>query len=128
MILAAVLGALAVVAIVGAALTRSVVLHVRHLGLAEQRQQALWLAESAMQRGRHGLAASREYRGEEWRVTPQLLGAGRAGAATIRVELTDEPESGAWIRVEARYPDDPVQRFVHNCELFVPLPSQGASP
>ena len=128
MILAAVLATLAVVALLGAALTRSLVLQVRHMGLSEQRQQALWLAESAMQRGLHSLAASREYQGEAWNVAPDLLGAGRSGSATIQVELTTEPESGAWIRVEVRYPDDPLQRFVYNRELFVPFTSPGASP
>lgn len=128
MILAIVLAALAVVALLGAALTRSLVLHVRHIGLSEQRQQALWLAESALERGLHRLAASGDYQGEDWSVAADQLGAGQAGAATIQVELTTEPASGAWIRVEARYPDDPVQRFVFNRELFVPFTSPGASP
>jgi len=49
-ILAAVLLSLMVVLLVGAELTRAIVQHRRQGRLAEDRQQAFWIAESALQR------------------------------------------------------------------------------
>jgi len=118
-ILAAVLLSLLVVMLVGAELTEAIVQHHRQSRLAEDRQQAFWIAESAVQRAVHALTRSADYKGETWRVPAEVLGSGRAGVATIKIE----PAAGASVRrriaVQAYYPDDPVQRTLYERELIV---------
>ncbi len=118
-ILAAVLLSLLVVMLVGAELTEAIVQHHRQSRLAEDRQQAFWIAESALQRAAHALARSPDYKGETWRVPAEVLGSGRAGVATITVEPAAGPASRRRIAVQAYYPDDPVQRTLYERELIV---------
>jgi Tfp pilus assembly protein PilX len=121
-VLAAVLITLLVVMMVGAALTKALVAHHRQSRLAEQRQQAFWLAESAVQRAVHALAKSPDYSGETWRVAADVLASGSAGVVTIKVESLTEPQAGRRIHVEASYPDDSAHRSFCQRELFVPVP------
>ena len=127
-ILAAVLACLVVAALLAAALVQILVIQARQTRVAEDRAQSFWLAESALQRGLRSIARSPDYRGETWTVPAESLGSESAGVAVIRVEPVNEPQLGAWVRVEARYPDHPLRRIVQTRELFVPNPSQGASP
>ena len=85
-VLAAVLLSLLIVLLVGAELTKAIAQQRRQSRLAEDRQQAFWIAESAVQRAVHALAKSPDYRGETWQVSGEVLGTGRAGVATIKVE------------------------------------------
>jgi Tfp pilus assembly protein PilV len=126
LVLAAVLVTLLVVMMVGAALTKALVAHHRQSRLAEQRQQAFWLAESALQRAVHALAKSPDYSGETWRVAADVLGGGGGGVAAIKVESIAEPQAGRRIRVEAYFPDEPVQRSLYQRELFVPVASSAS--
>jgi type II secretory pathway pseudopilin PulG len=123
MMTVAVLVTLLVAALLAAAFIQSLVGHLRQVRIAEQQQQSFWLAESAMQRALQRLATDADYRGETWNVSPELLGGPDAGLAVIRIEPTTSPQPGTWIRVEARYPDDPVHRITHNRERFVPSAS-----
>ena len=118
-ILAAVLVSLLVVMMLGAALTKAVLLYHRQSRVAEQRQQSFWLAESAVQRAIHALGKSPDYKGETWKVPAEILGAGRSGVVTIRVEKTAEPRAGRRIHVEAQYPEDTVQRILFEREVVI---------
>jgi Tfp pilus assembly protein PilV len=120
-VLAAVLVSLLVVMMLAAALTKTLVLHRQEIRSSEQRQQSFWLAESALQRARHALSRSSDYRGETWHVAADVLGGGRAGVAVIRVESVDEPAAGLRVRVEASYPEDSIQRILHERELILNL-------
>jgi len=127
-ILAVVLIGLLVVMLVGAELTRAIVLHHRQMRVSESRQQSFWLAESAVQRAALALGKSPDYKGETWRVPAEVLGAGSPGVAIIQVEPASEPETGRLIRVQAYYPDGASHRILHERELLVNLPSPGGSP
>ncbi len=118
-ILAAVLLSLLVVMLVGAELTEAIVQHHRQSRLAEDRQQAFWIAESAVQRAVYAVAKSPDYKGETWRVPAEVLGSGRAGVATIKVEPAEGDAARRRIAVQAYYPDDPVQRTMYERELIV---------
>lgn len=128
-ILAAVLISLFVVMLVGAELTRTIMIQHRQAHLFESRQQSFWLAESALQRAAHALANSSEnYAGETWRVSAEVLGAGSPGVAIIQVESAADPEAGRVIRVQAYYPEDGTHRILHERELSVNPSSPGGSP
>ncbi|MBL7038100.1 MAG: hypothetical protein ISR77_05690 [Pirellulaceae bacterium] len=127
-ILAAVLIGLLVVMLVGAELTRAIVLHHRQMRVSESRQQSFWLAESAVQRAARALDKSPDYEGETWRVPAEVLGAGSPGVAIIQVEPASDSETGRLIRVQAYYPDETSHRILHERELLVNLPSPGGSP
>lgn len=120
-ILAAVLIGLLVVVLVGGELTRALVIHHKQSRVLEDRQQSFWLAESALQRATYALASSPDYQGETWRVPADVLGAGRAGVATIQVESVSDPEPGRRIHVEAYYPEDTMHRILCQRKLFVNL-------
>ena len=118
-ILAAVLLSLLVVLLVGAELTRAIVQHRRQGRPAEDRQQAFWIAESALQRAVHSLANSPDYHGETWPVSGEVLGTGRAGVATIKVEPATGSAERRRIVVRAYYPEHAVHRTLYERELFV---------
>ncbi len=118
-VLAAVLLSLFVVLLVGAELTRAIVQHRRHSRLAEDRQQAFWIAESAVQRALQTLAKSPDYQGETWQVSGETLGTGRAGVATIKVEAAADPATKRRLVVRAYYPEDEVHRTLYERELIL---------
>jgi hypothetical protein len=127
-ILPCVLAALVVVMLVAAALTEAIVLDRRQGRRCEERQQALWLAESALQRAVHAAAKSPDYRGETWRVPAEVLGGRRPGVAIIRVEPVAAPRPGRRVQVEAYYPEETVDRTLYQREAFVNSPSPGGKP
>ena len=118
-ILAAVLLSLLVVMLLGAELTEAIVQHHRQCRLAEDRQQAFWIAESALQRAVYAVAKSPDYKGETWQVPAEVLGSGRAGVAAIQVEPAEGAAARRRIVVQAYYPDDPMQRTLYERELIV---------
>ena len=120
-ILAAVLIGLLVVVLVGGELTRALVMHHRQTRVLEDGQQSFWLAESALQRAVHALAASADYQGETWRVPADVLGTERAGVATIQVESVSAPAAGRRIYVEAYYPEVTTYRILCQREVFIDL-------
>jgi Tfp pilus assembly protein PilX len=119
LILAAVLLSLLVVTLVGAELTEAIAQHHRQSRLAEDRQQAFWIAESAVQRAVHALAKSPDYQGETWRLSAEDLGSGRAGVATIKVGPAAGSTTQRRIAVQAYFPDDPVYRTLYERELIL---------
>jgi len=129
LIIPIVMVALLLVMLTAATLTRSLALHRRQMRAVEQRQQAFWLAESALQRAIRAAAKSPEYAGETWQVDAATLGAGQAGVAVIRVEPVAEPQAGRRIVVEASYPEASVHRTLIQREWFLgPHANSGVSP
>ncbi len=124
MILPIVLVGLLVVALIGAAMAKTVLLQRRTARQAEQLQQAAWLADSALLRARFRITQDAEYTGETWRIAADETGTGFAGTAVIQVQ----PLAGAkQILIEAAYPAHPVRRVLQHRELHVKLSSPGGS-
>jgi hypothetical protein len=128
MLLAAVLAALMVAMILGAAIAGFVLLESRRTNRAEDRQQAFWIAESAVQRAVHRVARSPEYRGEKWTLPAGGLGAGRAGEATIRIEPLSDSRPGLVVRVEASYPAGTVHRSLFRREVVIVSERKDTTP
>jgi hypothetical protein len=85
----------------------------------EHRQQAFWLAESAVQRARHALAESSDYTGETWQLSADDQGVSQTGRAVITVEAGGDSDTERVIRVAAFWPDDPVHRVLYEREYLV---------
>jgi len=116
MILPIVLIGLLVVALIGTAMMRTVLLQSRSARRAEQVQQAAWLADSALQRAQARLASDADYTGETWNVSADQLQTGFAGVAVIRIESDGGVQR---IVVEAVYPEHPLQRILQRREKQV---------
>lgn len=128
LILAIVLVGLFVAVLMGAAIAQALIANRRYGRLADERQQALWLAESASQRALHKLATEAGYQGETWRLTPEMLTGRAAGVAVIQVETITEPRPGTRVLVETTYPENSLHRTLHRRQLFVDRSSPGDSP
>jgi Tfp pilus assembly protein PilX len=89
----AVLVCLVVAAMIGGALLRTGLVQRRRIQMEERRLQALWLAESGLERAAARLADAHDYRGETWEVPAADLGGPWPGTVTIAVETTDAPPS-----------------------------------
>jgi Tfp pilus assembly protein PilX len=118
-ILAVTLVVLIVVMLFAAGIARALVLQHRQGRGLEQRQQAFWLAESALQRAKVAMATDAAYAGETWNVPASMLGSGESGLAVIRIEKKDTPRPGRVVHVEAYFPDQGVNRFSFERETFV---------
>ena len=119
-VLVAVLVALLVVMLISAAIVRGLAVQHRLARTEQQRTQAFWFAESAVQRARAQLTATPDYRGETWRI--ELPPSGVAlGQARIRVEPIEGQPNQRTITVEARLPDDPINGVLEQRSLVVEL-------
>jgi hypothetical protein len=119
-ILPCVLAALVIAILVGGALLETVLLDHRDSRRSEARQQALWLAESALQRAVQAAVRAPDYRGETWDVPAEVLGAGRSGRAVIRVEPAAAPQRGRRLQVQAYYPEGTADQVLFEREAFIP--------
>jgi hypothetical protein len=106
--------------LVAASLVRTVVLRQQQLRVEQRHAQAIWLAESGVDRAVARSLADADYAGESWEVTLRDAGRDRAAKAEITVEpLADPPRRR--IRVRAFWPaDDPVQGVTHQQEIVIP--------
>jgi hypothetical protein len=120
-VLAAALVCLAVVMIIGASLLRTVLLQQRQLEQEQQQLQALWLAESAVERAAARLRDSPDYRGETWEFASWAPSPGSSGVAVIRIEPLAGDDARRQIVVEARYPQDGPHRVLQYRRIQVPL-------
>ena len=119
-VLAMVLAGLLAVSLLGLALVQTVLLQHRQMQAAGRQQQSFWLAEAGVQRAVQRLAQSADYAGERWIVPAEVLGAEQAGVVTIEVAKIDGSSESRAIRVEARFPDDPIRRTVWRRSLTLP--------
>ena len=116
---------LSVVMLLSATIVRNLVFHQRQTRADQQRLQALWLAESAVDRAYAALRSDPEFTSSVWHV--ELAGAHgtQTGVAEITVELDEGLPRQRRVRVVARWPDDPVYGSVHRKNLIVNLPESG---
>jgi Tfp pilus assembly protein PilX len=84
--------------------------------------QAQWLAESGVERAAAQLAADADYKGETWKISAKDLGGDDAGRVKIDVKPVPEHEKQRLVKVEADYPDDPLDRVQYSKELTLELP------
>ena len=124
MILAVVLVALLIVMLLGAAIANAFLAQRQLARDNQQRQQAFWLAESALHRAAHRLANEPGYEGETWQVSADDLGGTYAGIAIVRVETISEDKPGRRIIVDATYPSGALKESVQHRELFVAPPTE----
>lgn len=106
MALIVVISVFAVAMALGAAWTKSALLRLRRQQLAEQRAQAVWLAEAGVRRGAAQLAADPNFAGEAWLVAAAELSRPADASVEIEIEIErieDAPES-ARITAIAAYP------------------------
>jgi type II secretory pathway component PulK len=123
--LVAVLVCLIVITALGAALLRTIVRRHRQMRQQQTQLQAIWLAQSALDRAVVQLHASPDYTGETWRVAAEQIGGDKTGAATIRIEAVEGQSAQRRVLIEAIYPDDPQYRVRETKELIVTLPDKG---
>ena len=111
---------LAVMVIVGSLVCMLLAEHRRLRGY-DDRLQAMWLAESALQRASAQLARSAEYSGETWSVSAESLGGNRDGSVEILVQsVAGEPDARR-VQVTADYPADPLHRKRYSKEITISL-------
>jgi Tfp pilus assembly protein PilV len=79
--------------------------------------QAQWLVESGMERAAAQLAADANYSGETWNISAKDLGGDDAGIVKIEVKKVPEHDKRRLIKVEAEFPDDPLDRVQYSKEL-----------
>jgi Tfp pilus assembly protein PilX len=118
-VLACVLVCLLVVAAIGASMLRSTLEEHRQGARREHQIQAMWLAESAVQRAAARLAATPDYQGETWSLDAAALGGRWPATAVIRIETADTEPTARRIVVEARYPEDARQRVVQRRQVTI---------
>ena len=122
--------ALAVIALLGASVIRLARTAHDQLELDHQRRQAVWLAESGLERAAAQLAANRDYTGEIWSLSPDTMGAAEGGTVRIRVERVEGESNRRLVRVQADYPAESDHRARHSKQTlveFVPK-SSGEKP
>ena len=83
--------------------------------------QAQWLAESGLERATAQLAADADYSGETWNIPAENLGAADAGTVKIEVAPAQANGKGRLVKVEATFPDDPIDRVQYSKELLLEI-------
>jgi Tfp pilus assembly protein PilX len=101
-----VLVSLLVVGMLVASLLKMALLQDRQLGYEQFRLQAIWLAESGMERAVSRSSTDPAYAGETWRIEPDQLGGAAAATVIIRVENNETNSRQRKIIIEAVYPEE----------------------
>ena len=128
-ILAMVLASMLVASMLGLALIETVLVHHRQMQVAGRQQQSFWMAEAGIQRAVRRLARSPDYQGEKWEIAADVLGTARAAVVTIQIGKAAETTELREIRVEARFPEDPIPGSACRRELTLAVATDGsASP
>jgi len=86
-----------------------------------RRLQAIWLAESALERAVWRLAADADYQGETWILSAEQLAGPRRGVVKIEIQTIPEQPDHRLVRVQADYPDHPQHRVRQHKEARVSL-------
>jgi type II secretory pathway component PulK len=89
--------------------------------LREERVQARWLADAAIDRAVASLQNDRSYTGEIWQVDAAALGRKHGAEVEIVVTAAEDDSSQLQIKTQARYPDE-AQPRVRITKTFVYAP------
>jgi Tfp pilus assembly protein PilX len=126
-VLVSVLVCLLVVVLLLGLLVQSIIARQRQMRAEEQRSQAEWLADSAVERGAAKLRMDAEFEKETWNAAAEELGGPKGGVAEIRSERVEGSPQRRKLVVEAIYPDDPHRRARATREVFIDLGDNGGS-
>jgi hypothetical protein len=124
-VLVAAIVCLLVAMLMGAGLVRSLVVQHRVSRDEQRHLQALWLAESAVDRVRASLASDASYAGETWQVKLDSASGIRTARVVIEVSRQDNRPAERRVRIEAIWPDDPLNRSVRRREFVIPGTREG---
>lgn len=125
-VLVVVLVSVGVAAVVLVAILKWTASHQRSLQIEQWQAQALWLAESGLDRAAARLDANPAYAGERWLVPSSLLDSRFAARVEISVQAIPGQPARRSVRVVADYPDQPQDRARRTRQVVLDL-SQGAS-
>jgi hypothetical protein len=84
-------------------------------------EQARWLAESGVDRAAAKLASDANYSGETWNISAKELGGEDAASVKIEVKQIPQQSNSRMIKVEADFPDDPLDRARCGKEIILEL-------
>lgn len=123
------LAALLAVTLTGGQLLRSLARAHRQARQHQWNLQALWLADGGLARAAAQLQANPDYAGETWRPAVATSQQAPVAAGVVKITVTKDPAVAARrnVRVEAVYPDDPIQRALQTRQQVIFLPSRGDS-
>jgi type II secretory pathway component PulK len=93
----------------------------------QERLQALWLAESGLERAVSRLANDPKYSGETWKIAATELGGRDAAEVLIRIESINGQANQRKVFVQADYPVNPERRNRRSKAIKVTLSAQGGS-
>lgn len=130
-ILVVALVALLAVSLTGGQLLRSVTQSHRQGRQHAWMLQALWLADSGLERAIVRLQSDAKYTGETWLPS---IGGGASGTTAprgrIEIVITKDPSRATvrQVRIVASYPDDPIHRAVQTRQQTIFLTTGGDSP
>ena len=93
----------------------------RFSGRRASRAQAIWLAESGIERAAGKLAADADYRGETWLVPAEQLAGDHDAAVLIQVGPDPEDPKRRLVSVRADYPNHPLHRARQSKQATVQL-------
>ena len=119
---------LLVVATLGVAVTRLLMDEHRQANRRQQQLQALWVAESAVQRAAVQLQTSLDYEGETWDIDAGSMGTRWPAQAVIRVEPVESHERLRRIVVQAHYPKRELYGILQKRQILIEIPTSGESP
>jgi Tfp pilus assembly protein PilX len=116
-IMAVALVLLTVVMMLGASLTKRMLIYHHQTRFLQLRQQAFWLAESGLERGIQKSAKGDAYEGESWKVPAEALGQQTPEAVVIRIERQSDVKSERKVVVTSAYPQGVTRQFVDRREF-----------
>jgi type II secretory pathway pseudopilin PulG len=123
-LLIAVLICVIVITLLGGALLRGGLARREQLRAEERRMQALWLAESGLERAAARLAAANDYAGETWEPSADDLASPWGGRVTIAVERVEAYPERRRVIVRADYPRDATLRARQTKQAMIELSSE----
>lgn len=118
---------LLVVATISVALTRALLDEHRQAQRRQHQLQALWVADSAVQRAAAQLKSSTDYEGETWQIDKEAMGGKWSAEAVIQIEPVESHESLRRIVVHARYPKHDLYGILQKRQILIELPTSGES-
>ena len=125
-ILAMVLACILVAGLLGLALIETVLVNHRQMHVVGRQQQSFWLAEAGIQRAVRQLAGSPDYQGEKWEIAADVLNSPHAALVTIEVGKPAASTEMREVRVEVRFPENPLPGAAYRRELVVAAPSESS--
>ena len=97
----------------------------RQLRLRQRQTQAVWFAESGLERAAARLRWDAAYEGETWVLASETTGQEFDGMVEIQVEAVDGHVQRRAITAVADYPTQPPHRVRHRKTIVVELPDTG---